>query len=133
LRTSNVPLNFKGFQNFLGDDFMLADRILSVERSPFYSIMELAAQRDDCIYMNLGEPDFVTPKHVAEAAKKALDEGHTHYGPDRGAPELRQLIVKKIEKEYGAKYDWEDEILITAGGRSGGPPYLGHGLGKSWR
>jgi aspartate/methionine/tyrosine aminotransferase len=98
---------------------MLADRILSVERSPFYSIMELAAKRGDCIYMNLGEPDFVTPKHIAEAAKKALDEGHTHYGPDRGVPELRQLVVQKIEKEYGAKYDWEDEILITAGGQAG--------------
>jgi aspartate/methionine/tyrosine aminotransferase len=98
---------------------MLANRILSVERSPFYSIMELAAKRDDCIYMNLGEPDFVTPKHVAEAAKKALDQGHTHYGPDRGVPELRQLIVQKIEMEYGAKYDWEDEILITAGGQAG--------------
>lgn len=98
---------------------MLANRILSVERSPFYSIMELAAKRGDCIYMNLGEPDFVTPKHVAEAAKKALDEGHTHYGPDRGVPELRQLVVQKIEKEYGAKYDWEDEILITAGGQAG--------------
>jgi aspartate/methionine/tyrosine aminotransferase len=98
---------------------MLANRILSVERSPFYSIMELAAKRGDCIYMNLGEPDFVTPKHIAEAAKKALDEGHTHYGPDRGVPELRQLIVQKIEKEYGAKYDWQDEILITAGGQAG--------------
>jgi aspartate/methionine/tyrosine aminotransferase len=98
---------------------MLADRILSVERSPFYSIMELAAKRGDCIYMNLGEPDFVTPKHIAEAAKRALDEGHTHYGPDRGVPELRQLIVQKIEKEYGAKYDWENEILITAGGQAG--------------
>ena len=98
---------------------MLADRILAVERSPFYSIMELAAKRGDCIYMNLGEPDFVTPKHIAEAAKRALDEGHTHYGPDRGVPELRQLIVQKIEKEYGAKYNWEDEILITAGGQAG--------------
>jgi aspartate/methionine/tyrosine aminotransferase len=98
---------------------MLADRILSVERSPFYSIMELAAKRGDCIYMNLGEPDFVTPKHIAEGAKRALDEGHTHYGPDRGVPGLRQLIVQKIEEEYGAKYDWEDEILITAGGQAG--------------
>ncbi|MGD8226308.1 MAG: pyridoxal phosphate-dependent aminotransferase [Desulfobacteraceae bacterium] len=98
---------------------MLANRILSVERSPFYSIMELAAKRGDCIYMNLGEPDFVTPKHIAEAAKRALDEGHTHYGPDRGVPELRQLIVQKIEQEYEANYDWEDEILITAGGQAG--------------
>jgi aspartate aminotransferase len=98
---------------------MLADRILSVERSPFYSIMELAAKREDCIYLNLGEPDFTTPQHVAEAAKRALDEGRTHYGPDRGIPELRQLIEVKIKREYGARYSWEDEVLITAGGQAG--------------
>lgn len=98
---------------------MLANRIIAVERSPFYSIMELAAKRADCIYLNLGEPDFTTPKHVAEAAKKALDEGHTHYGPDRGSAELRQLIARKIEKDYGVQYDWAEEILITAGGQAG--------------
>ena len=97
---------------------MLADRILSVERSPFYSIMELAATRDDCIYLQLGEPDFVTPKHIAEAAKKALDEGHTHYGPDRGAPELRRLIARKLQNQCQASYRWEDEILVTAGGQA---------------
>ena len=97
---------------------MLADRILAVQRSPFYSIMELAAKRGDCIYLHLGEPDFVTPKHIMEAAKKALDEGHTHYGPDRGAPELRQLIAEKIHRQYGAAYNWEDEILVTAGGQA---------------
>jgi len=97
---------------------VLADRIISVERSPFYSIMELAATRKDCIYLQLGEPDFVTPSHILEAAKKALDEGHTHYGPDRGHPELRQHIAEKIQREYGAAYDWEDEILVTAGGQA---------------
>ena len=97
---------------------MLADRILSVARSPFYSIMELAATRDDCIYLQLGEPDFVTPKHIAEAAKTALDEGHTHYGPDRGAPELRQLIAEKLQNQCDADYSWEDEILVTAGGQA---------------
>jgi aminotransferase len=80
--------------------------------------MELAATRDDCIYLQLGEPDFVTPKHIAEAAKKALDEGHTHYGPDRGAPELRQLIAEKLQNQCHATYRWEDEILVTAGGQA---------------
>ncbi len=97
---------------------MLADRILAVERSPFYSIMDLAAGRKDCIYLQLGEPDFTTPAHILEAAKKALDEGFTHYGPDRGVPELRQLIAEKIEQDHGAKYDWQNELLITAGGQS---------------
>jgi len=97
---------------------MLADRIVGVQRSPFYSIMDLAAKRGDCIYLQLGEPDFITPEHVREAAKKALDEGHTHYGPDRGLPELRQLIAAKIKRQYGAAYSWQDEILVTAGGQS---------------
>lgn len=96
---------------------MLADRIVGVQRSPFYSIMDLAAKRGDCIYLQLGEPDFITPKHVREAAKMALDEGHTHYGPDRGAPELRQLIAEKIKRQYGATYSAQDEILVTAGGQ----------------
>ncbi|MBI2317749.1 MAG: aminotransferase class I/II-fold pyridoxal phosphate-dependent enzyme, partial [Betaproteobacteria bacterium] len=94
---------------------MIANRILGVQRSPFYSIMDLAAKRPDCIYLQLGEPDFVTPKHVREAAKRALDEGHTHYGPDRGLPELRQLIAEKIKREHGVAYNWADEILVTAG------------------
>ena len=98
---------------------MLAERILSVERSPFYSIMDLAAKRGDCIYLNLGEPDFTTPPHIIEAAKKALDEGHTHYGPDRGLPQLRRLIAERIQRQYGSYYDWENEILITAGGQAG--------------
>lgn len=97
---------------------MLADRILSVQRSPFYSIMELAASREDCIYLQLGESDFSLPKHISEAVKKALDEGHTHYGSDRGIPELRQGIAEKIQREYGATYNWEDEILVTAGGQA---------------
>jgi len=54
-----------------------------------------------------------------EAAKKALDEGQTHYGPDRGIPELRQLIAQKIHHQYGTCYQWEDEILVTAGGQAG--------------
>jgi aspartate/methionine/tyrosine aminotransferase len=98
---------------------MLAERILSVQRSPFYSIMDLAAKRGDCIYLHLGEPDFTPPKHIVEAAKRALDEGQTHYGPDRGIPELRQSIAQKIHHEYGVRYQWEDEILITAGGQAG--------------
>lgn len=97
---------------------MLADRILGVQRSPFYSIMELAAKRGDCIYLQLGEPDFVTPRHVREAAKRALDDGHTHYGPDRGLPELRELIAEKIRRQYGAAYNGQDEILVTAGGQA---------------
>ena len=63
---------------------MLAERILSVERSPFYSILELAAKRTDCVYLNNGEPDFDTPAHVVQAGQEAMAGGWTHYTPDRG-------------------------------------------------
>ncbi len=98
---------------------MLADRILGVQRSPFYSIIDLAMKRGNCIYLQLGEPDFATPPHILAAAKKAMDEGNTHYGPDRGRPELRELIVAKMKREYGVDYRAEDEILVTAGGQAG--------------
>lgn len=93
-------------------------RILSVERSPFYSIMDLAAKRSDCLYLHLGEPDFNTPPHIVEAAQKALSDGWTHYTPDRGLPELRRLVAAAIEKQTGVAYSSDDEILITAGGQA---------------
>ncbi len=98
---------------------MLADRILSVERSPFYSVLELAAKRSDCLYLHTGEPDFGTPAHIVRAAQDALAEGWTHYIPDRGLPELRQLLAQKIQNECHVQYRPEDEILITAGGQAG--------------
>jgi len=97
---------------------MLAQRILSVERSPFYSIMDLAAKRSDCLYLHLGEPDFDTPPHIVQTCQKALASGSTHYTPDRGISELRRLIAKKIQTESHLGYSFEDEILITAGGQA---------------
>ncbi len=97
---------------------MLAQRILSLERSPFYSIMDLAAKRSDCLYLHIGEPDLDTPPHIAEAGQKALTGGSTHYTSDRGIPELRRLLAQKIQKENHAEYSFEDEILITAGGQA---------------
>jgi len=97
---------------------MLAQRILLVERSPFYSIMDLAAKRSDCLYLHLGEPDFDTPPHIVQTCQKALAGGSTHYTPDRGIPELRRLIAKKIQTESHVGYSFEDEILITAGGQA---------------
>ena len=95
-----------------------ARRVTAVERSPFYSIMDLAAKRSDCVYLHLGEPDFDTPAHIIAAAEEALRGGWTHYTADRGLPKLRELIAAEIQKETGAEYRFEDEILVTAGGQA---------------
>jgi aspartate/methionine/tyrosine aminotransferase len=56
----------------------------------------LEAQGRSIIHLEIGEPDFETPKHIVEAGKRALDEGWTHYGPTQGLPELRQAIASHI-------------------------------------
>ncbi len=53
----------------------------------------LEAQGRSVIHLEIGEPDFATPAHIVEAAKQALDEGWTHYGPTQGLPELREAIA----------------------------------------
>jgi len=65
--------------------------------------------------LSSGTPDFPTPMHVIEAAKCALDEGHTTYTPWAGLPELRQAIAAKLAKDNEIYADPEREILVTAG------------------
>src|SRR5256886_16936085 len=61
----------------------------------------LEAKGKSVIHLEIGEPDFPTPAHIVEAAKKALDDGYTHYGPTQGLPELRQAIAEHISSSGG--------------------------------
>ena len=65
---------------------------------------ELKAQGIDIINMSVGEPDFDTPDHIKEAAKKAIDENYSRYSPVAGYPSLRNAIVEKLKKENGLDY-----------------------------
>ena len=64
----------------------------------------------------LGEPDFVTPAHICEAAKKAMDAGHTHYTPATGIPELKQAVCEAYEREHGLKYK-PNQVAISNGAK----------------
>ena len=76
----------------------------------------LKAEGKPLISLSVGEPDFPTPAAIREAAKKALDDGWTHYGSNRGAPGLRKIIAKQLEKNTGVSYDPSWEIIVTCGG-----------------
>ena len=65
---------------------------------------ELKAQGVDVINMSVGEPDFNTPNHIKEAAKKAIDQNYSRYSPVAGYPELRNAIVAKLKNENGLDY-----------------------------
>lgn len=73
-----------------------------------------AAEREGCISLTLGEPDFETPLPVKDAAKRALDENMTHYSPNSGYMSLRQAIADFEREKKGLSYRPE-EIIVTAG------------------
>ena len=77
---------------------------------------KLEAQGNPMIHLGLGQPDFKTPPHVVEAAKKALDDGHHGYVMSNGIPECRQAVTRWIKKRYDADVDFE-RILIMPGGK----------------
>ena len=76
----------------------------------------LEAQGRSIIHLEIGEPDFETPRHIREAAKKALDEGWTHYGPTQGYPELREAIASSICHSRGIPVD-PSHICVVPGGK----------------
>ena len=66
---------------------------------------ELKAEGFDVINLSVGEPDFNTPDHIKEAAKKAVDENFSRYSPVPGYPALRNAIVEKLKNENGLEYN----------------------------
>ncbi|MEP6794025.1 MAG: pyridoxal phosphate-dependent aminotransferase [Saprospiraceae bacterium] len=77
---------------------------------------ELKAKGQDVIDLSLGEPDFDTPVHIKEAAKKALDEGYTKYTPVNGLLELREAIVRKLARENDLQYT-PNQIVVSNGAK----------------
>ncbi|HVZ56254.1 MAG TPA: pyridoxal phosphate-dependent aminotransferase [Chitinophagaceae bacterium] len=79
---------------------------------------ELRAQGIDVIDLSLGEPDFDTPDHIKEAAKKAIDENWSHYPPVAGYPELRQAVCTKFKRDNGLDYKPENIVVSTGAKQS---------------
>ena len=77
---------------------------------------EMKAQGIDVINLSVGEPDFNTPDHIKDAAKKAVDENYSRYSPVPGYPELRKAIVAKVMKENNLEYGL-DEVLVSNGAK----------------
>ncbi|WP_243028010.1 aspartate/prephenate aminotransferase [Thermus albus] len=78
--------------------------------------LELRRQGVDLVALTAGEPDFDTPEHVKEAARRALAQGKTKYAPPVGIPELREALAEKFRKENGLQVTPE-ETIVTVGGK----------------
>lgn len=96
---------------------MIASRIAMLEGKGIAVewARELAEGKKDLIRLETADPNFDTPPHIIEAARRALDRGHTHYTDFQGLPELREAIAEKLEAEAGVSYNPDTEILVTSG------------------
>ncbi|WP_172121846.1 MULTISPECIES: pyridoxal phosphate-dependent aminotransferase [unclassified Devosia] len=92
----------------------LTDRIVEEDLSFRTRMLAIAAGMNNVIAMGRGDPDFHTPAHISEAAKKAIDDNQHHYTGPTGLPQLREAIAGDLKAEYGLDYT-ADEIIVTAG------------------
>lgn len=105
----------------LAIDF-LAERVKHATPSPTLAVSDkarqLKAEGVDVIDLGGGDPDFITPEHIREAAANAMNAGDTHYVSSAGTPELRHAIAAKLSSDNGLDYDPNGEILVTPGGKA---------------
>jgi aspartate aminotransferase len=98
----------------------LSKRVLGMEESATIKMAQLARdlknQGKDIISLSLGEPDFDTPEHIKDAAKKALDEGYTKYTPVPGLMELRQAIVNKFKRDNDLHFT-TNQVAVSNGAK----------------
>jgi len=97
----------------------LADRMSRLGTETAFDCLRRAKALEckmDVVHLEIGEPDFDTPVHIREAAKKAIDEGYTHYGPSAGLPELRAAVAKYAGNLRGIHIN-PDQVVITPGGK----------------
>jgi len=93
----------------------IAKTVRNMPRSGIRDFFEIVSSREGVISLGIGEPDFVTPWHIREAATLALDRGVTSYTSNMGLLSLRQGIASYVEKKTAIAYNPEDEVLITVG------------------
>ena len=98
----------------------LADRTKRLGTETAFEVLAraraLEAKGQSIIHLEIGEPDFDTPRHITEAAHKALDEGWTHYGPASGDMELKEAIIGEMKSTRGLGIGSEN-IVITPGAK----------------
>lgn len=98
----------------------LSQRVQSIKESPTLAVTaraaKLKAEGRDIIGLGAGEPDFDTPQHIKDAAKKAIDQGFTKYTPVAGIPGLKKAIVAKFKNENGFDYN-DKEVIVGVGGK----------------
>lgn len=96
-------------------ELMLSDTLKRIKPSGIRKFFDLLADMGDVTALTVGQPDFVTPWHIREAAIQSLEQGHTYYTSNSGLPELREEICNYMRRRFCLDYE-RDEVLVTVGG-----------------
>ena len=98
----------------------IADRMERLGTETAFEVLAkaraLEAEGRDVVHLEIGEPDFATPANIIEAAKRALDDGYTHYGPSAGLLELREAIAEDVARTRGIPINPE-QVVVTPGAK----------------
>lgn len=93
----------------------IASHVRDIPRSGIRDFFEIVQSMKGVVSLGIGEPDFVTPWHIREAAVYSLEKGRTGYTSNLGDPRLRRSIAKYVEKNFSVAYNPHDEIIVTVG------------------
>jgi aminotransferase len=93
----------------------VAQRLDLISSSGIRRFFELIATTDGVISLGVGEPDFVTPNSIRQAAIRSIEDGQTAYTSNYGLPEVRELVARQLYRLYGVEYDPATEIILTTG------------------
>ncbi len=77
---------------------------------------ELEAQGRDIVHLEIGEPDFATPKHIRDSVARAIEQGYTHYVPAPGLTEVRQSVAQNVGQRRDIDVDWR-QVVVTPGAK----------------
>jgi aminotransferase len=94
---------------------LVSDTGRAIPPSGIREFFDIVYSTPDCISLGVGEPDFTTPWRISDSGIYAIKDGNTHYTPNRGLPELRELISRYLASEYKVTYDPDTELIITMG------------------
>ena len=93
----------------------IADHVRDIPRSGIRDFFEIVQSMADVISLGIGEPDFVTPWHIREAAIYSLEKGRTGYTSNLGLPRLRRAISDAVHRATGVRYDPLGEVIVSVG------------------
>ena len=93
----------------------ISEKVRNIPPSGIRRFFDLLSSMEGVISLGVGEPDFVTPWHIREAAIYSFEKGYTMYTSNQGLPQLRQELATYLESSYGLSYDTDSELLITVG------------------